>query len=238
MNSTDHVSVTHVPAVVARTIISNNTRYFNTFSSPDWFARGIFNKINPVQQYISNINASVVDPSAPEIRQFVDTVTTSINDVERKLRSLMLRDRLDKNWFDVADFNTIEWRIIYTRGELYESGYPHTVAGEIVVNIDNEASMTPGILFHEKIHIYQRLRRAEYAKFVSDFGYSPIYYTPVLLAANPDNPTFDLHERNGDLSATLYTSQRPGDVLATDEPHQKPPYEQMAYLLQRIFDLF
>jgi hypothetical protein len=110
-------------------------------------------------------------------------------------------------------------------GPEYEGGLPHTRAG-IIFTVNGE--MTVKNCIHEKIHLFQRVRKDIADEYIKARGYIRVYNNHTRLRrSNPDVDQYT-YMKNGQVCDGVYMSEDPPHISFTEDGPLHP-LEEMAY---------
>jgi len=131
---------------------------------------------------------------------------------------------------DAKKFRSIPWIFAKTRGRTYDNGFPHTRKSIVfVTDASLGRSDLEDLLFHERVHLYQRLYPGDIQRALGHMGIvRKCPSTAPNYRRNPDEDGYVyLNTRTKKVMGTFYASQSPRDLVDTlgTIPH---PYELMA----------
>ena len=205
--------------------------YYSTFSPTDLHVR----KVASVDEYINNnISKSVGDFSEEEkekIRRCIRTILPKINAIQFP-------------YFDGHKCNAIPWNIGCMTGNLYEAGLPHT--REDIIILPKEAVRINHLgdtgleilLFHEKIHVYQKMYPQDMSVYLNNNQFIKMNKKMdvnghINYRANPDLDEWIYYDaKNKRKIGAIYNDQASSimDVkFAGGNDRNEHPFEQMAY---------
>jgi hypothetical protein len=182
-------------------------RFFSSLQPIDLKARGVRSSA----AYKKQACESVQDFTDPEIYQLVQNA--------KKADSILAK------WENcLPGITKIPW-VFAKCGSEYEGGLPHTRAG-IIFTVNGE--MTVKNCIHEKIHLFQRVRKDVVDEYIKARGYIRIYNShPPLRRSNPDVDQFT-YMKNGQVCDGVYMSEDPPHISFTEDGPLHP-LEEMAY---------
>jgi hypothetical protein len=215
-----------------RVLKSDNDGYYSTFTSKDLQVRNV----SSVEEYVNvNVEESVDEFSDYEknmIRQCIYRITPKINEIQY-------------GYFNGKKCNSIPWKIGCVKGKSYEAGLPHTrkdiiiLPKELLQNLGEDKLSR--VLFHEKIHVYQKVYPKDAEIYVNQNGFYKTHKKngnqENNYRANPDVDDWIYYDkstgRNGGAiyneNATFITDVR----FAGGKDSTEHPFEQMAYRLEK-----
>lgn len=189
--------------------------YFERLSLYDLAARG-FNNHNAYWQRSID---SAIEPDA----SLKERVLKSIHKIMPFLKTL--------NLFGVTYDPEIKWTLAFTDGKIYEQGLPHT--REHIIFLTPE-TVSPDILLHEWIHLYQRKHKTQVQSYLKQQGYNPwrLRAGYPRIRANPDLDEYIYMHPNKEWMLYVYDEnpKNINDILRAPIGHRhEHPYEEAAY---------
>lgn len=135
-------------------LLSNSDLFFTQLDKINLIAR----HVTSVKEYRNKIINSIYVPNI--IEQYY---------IHNAINNIMSKHLDDTKWLNVKLFKQLEWNIIIISNDSYETGLSHTRNKYIVLNknIINSNSLEE-ILFHEQIHVYQKLHNKKISNFIDD----------------------------------------------------------------------
>lgn len=224
-------------------VISNNYKYYDTFTQYDWKARNV----RDYNQYMFKVMFSVIDFSENDITKLEKAVLMT----EEKIEYMSEIYKNGWNWLDWKKFKKIKWSIGCIYGNNYEGGYPHTVGDVIILSKEilrtYSISELACLLIHEKIHIYQRKYPNDAKKYIklNNFTIYRKKRKTDRFRANPDLNQY-IYERRGEIYSLEYKEikeYKNGDRGSVDHVvnrygkkvvRKEHPYEEMAYFIEKM----
>lgn len=197
-------------------LIQDADGYVRGMSSSDLCARGTRSHA----QYIKKISGAADDFTILEKQRVSEAVRFIQTFYEPR----------ESYGIDARKFRAIPWIFAKTKGRTYDNGFPHT--RKTIVFLTDAVlgrSDLEDLLFHERVHLYQRLYPGDIQRALGRMGI--VRKCPSTAGNYRRNPDEDgyvyLNTRTRKVMGTFYASQNPRDlvdVLGTT-PH---PYELMA----------
>jgi hypothetical protein len=209
-------------------LINNSDNYYNTFNDYDFKVRNI----KTIQDYYINIQNSV-----SEINNYnKNNIDIIINNVNNKLKSINIIG------FDGIKASQIPWIIGIINGINYEYGLPHTRNNIIIIPIKLvNNKVLERILFHEKIHIYQKLYPNDINNYLINNNFKKYCSRNNFnnIRANPDIDDWVYINITDNIMIAKYIDnpQTINDVIyyPFNSYNYEHPYEFMAYQLENMF---
>lgn len=207
-------------------LISNSDNYYNRFNKYDLKVRNIA----CIEDYNLKINNAVTEINYNN-KIFIDIIINKINKKFKEINIIGL---------DSEKASLIPWYIGFINGHDYEYGLPHTRNNIIIIPIHllNDQYLLKRVLFHEKIHIYQKLYPEDIEKYLINKGYKKYLHRNNFnnIRANPDINEWTYTDSNNNLLIAQYIDN-PNiihDVIyhPINKDNYEHPYEFMAYELE------
>lgn len=196
-------------------ILQKNDGYFARFTKNDYIARNI----KTIDQYKKIIKQSVTIPTMIEVFYIRSAINT-------------IKNTIFKNeWFDNEKFHALKWKIIVVNDDNYENGYSHTRSDCIIIHKKYlTTSFLTNTLFHEQLHIYQRIYKNDMKKYL--LKHYVKVKTPMMTRSNPDTDGFTYKNNDGIVYKALYNgtpSFKNVIYYPINIPQYEHPYEMLAY---------
>jgi hypothetical protein len=207
--------------------------YFQTFSKVDYTVRNI----RTIDDYYKIIEQSVDQFSEEQKREITECILAADAFFETKRTT----------WFDVKKCNAIPWKIgcikKLDQSNTYEEGLPHTRTDLIL--LPKTMSQNPGsltrLLIHEKIHIYQKMYKADVLAYLNESGFTKHERksTEDTGRANPDIDNWTYKDKNGEIYKSQYLDGAKSihDVtfLSGNDQTSEHPFEKMAIEMSKMY---
>jgi len=133
----------------------------------------------------------------------------------------------------------IPWVFALTQSPFYENGLPHTRGSVIFLTRGGwSAQSLQGLLIHEKVHVYQRVKPDETEAWIRSHGYTRTNIARSeypLIRANPDLDKSIYKDAEGNIMISAYSSDKPSRITdASSNGSHEHPFEAMAYFVSRF----
>lgn len=211
-------------------LVNNEDQYYQTFNEMDMHVRNIQN----IKDYEDYIRESVIE--------FPEDTKIRLTNLILILKNLFQHTNM--NYFKGERANDIEWKIICVKGKLYESGLPHTRMNIIILPIEyiensNDTKILK-VLFHELIHVYQRLFPDDVEQFLITNNYVK-YISKSSIPNTRANPDVDewIYSKDDIIYTAKYieNAQSISDVVYSGGNSSfEHPFEHFAYELSEIIE--
>lgn len=216
--------------------------YVKKFSKYDLIAR----KVDTPTEYIKKISNCAKD--------FTETQKNIINNCCKKA------DEFLKQYNDILDgkeIAKIDWKFALTdkQNEFeYEDGLPHTRNDTIFLSDkmipETETPDLVNTLIHEKIHVYQKVRKKEFDEIIGlndsnnsnnpKLTFKKIVYFNTKKRANPDLDEFVYQNNKNEVMQCYYNSDTPNSIQDVTCLHNNSinehPYEYIAYTIANKYN--
>jgi hypothetical protein len=210
-------------------LISNSDNYYNTFNIYDLKVRNI----TCIHDYNLKINNSVAEINDNN-KNYINTLTDQINEIFKESNIIGINGE---------KASLIPWNIGFIKGRDYEYGLPHTRNNVIIIPLHllNDHQLLKQVLFHEKIHIYQKLYPKDIEKYLIHKGFKQYLHRNTFnnIRANPDINEWTYTDCNNNLLIAQYIDDPKSihDVIYNpiNKDNYEHPYEFMAYELEDMF---
>lgn len=207
-------------------LINNSDNYYDTFTELDLKVRDV-KSIDEYKNKIKNIHYKSNNNEYNNILYIINKI-----------------DNIFKQYniigFDGNKASKIKWNIGIINSNIYEHGLPHTRNDVIIIsnNIlnNNKLEIT---LFHEKIHIYQKLYPNDIKNYFINNGFYISKKNTNLIRANPDTDNYIYKNKNNQEMMCVYNNN-PTSILdvsyfPNNDIKNEHPLEYMAYMIQSEF---
>jgi len=207
-------------------LINNSDNYYDTFTELDLKVRDV-KSIDEYKNKIKNIHYKSNNNEYNNILYIINKI-----------------DNIFKQYniigFDGNKASKIKWNIGIINSNIYEHGLPHTRNDVIIIsnNIlnNNKLEIT---LFHEKIHIYQKLYPNDIKNYFINNGFYISKKNTNLIRANPDTDNYIYKNKNNQEMMCVYnnnpTSILDVSYIPNNDIKNEHPLEYMAYMIQSEF---
>lgn len=200
-------------------ILNDPDRYVHEMSASDLMARNV----NSVNAYLDISAKNVIDISPASIRYIQHCYRNAIMYL-----------------FKIGIYVDTRPKIVFTDGDVYEGGYPHTRLDIIFMNdkvINMSERKLSALFVHELVHIYQRQHPIAVSRSLHAHGYLPLRKIVLEdnIRSNPDTNKLLYADASGKLAAEIYRSHNPWSIADVIGEH---PYETMAYDIQNKADAY
>lgn len=193
--------------------------YVDNFSEYDLIARKCSSKL----EYINN---SLQDFNLLESEKTIcrERINKTLSIANKRLSKIS------------RDFENIEWKIIFFRGDNYEDGLSHTRFNTIFLPLrvfrDYSDEELTRLLCHEKIHLFQKIYPTHplIKKFLSNYTLVEIpEKIQKLIRINPDTDKKIYMNNKKELLCFIYSSANPSCINDVKKfSKYEHPFEQMA----------
>jgi hypothetical protein len=206
-------------------IKNSNDNYFERFSQIDLKVRNVAN----ILEYKNLISDSTIDINLLNKSIIINAI--------KKITNIFNNYKIDG--FDGFKANTIKWKIGLITEDKYESGYPHTRSGVILLPVNLIfTSHLLYVLIHEKVHIYQKIFIDDIKIYLSknNFNLTSSQINNKIVRANPDIDTNIYSNKEGKLLYCIYNDNPKNLMDVTYYPinsaEYEHPFEFMAYSIE------
>lgn len=211
-------------------LLCNNTKYYRSFREGDMIAR----KIKTIADYHSII--------LQDSCEFSDQEKEILRESAKKADEIL--SRIEIPGFEGEKASKMRWKIGCMSGRRYEGGHPHTVKGSIILFKDifkgvkgikdKQIKKIVQLLIHEKVHVYQRKYKKDMEAYLSHHHFVAIS-SRQNGRANPDlDDMVYYNQKNGKIYESNYRRKRPKSVGDVKNKKYEHPYEEMAYLIEKM----
>jgi hypothetical protein len=216
-------------------IITNNTSFYQTFSSADLHAR----HVSSVEEYIQKLKEKKVT-SSPTLCQ---TIILQICSLIADIRLYFIEN--NENYQHIKDISSLKWNIGIINNKFYEDGMPHTIKykNKVIIIIpshiiDNYSFQELiSALIHEKVHVYQKTFPEKIDSYLKSQNYEKsTSSSSTLYRANPDTDlNIYKHLPTEKIYFVQYNSSNPSKITDTRGDNKyEHPFEEMAYHIENI----
>lgn len=215
----------------ATLLTSNDDGFFNKLNKINLYAR----KCTSIDEYKEKIKKSIIYYGwIYGMKRYI--LARCIYEINNLV--------INEPWISAKKFKNIPWKIIITNNRTYEYGLPHTRFDTIIIPDNmitvNNARRLCDTLFHEKLHVYQKMYPDQINKHVLK-EYKIVTIDQSLNRANPDTDNkIYKHINTNTIYQCNFISSKPNNIIdvvyTRDEPMFEHPYEKMVYdLVQKYY---